>query len=278
MISGKKKKSCFGSSTGANKKRCTAKERVAHPGCVLYIKRSMWFVSRSSLEATASKPAHPRRSNPPQAAVPICLASPSSSPFDKAAARSHQSSVRTCIYVCVCACVCVCVKQKEKIGATLHIHHRTIFFPLPLPLERAAVAASRLTGCRSWHDMFPQQSAAPSSPPLDQIKPVGWCTVIGALVLSNSPESEPDAHCCLYHCLIHQNNPSSASYPGMCIYQDESHFCSLQCSFTDAAIPSLLQVRVLRSKPYKHVVSRKVAQVLKERYADTLLLLLCIHI
>lgn len=48
-----------------------------HRECDRHVKSAVWFVSRSSLEATASKPAHPRRSSPPQAAVPICLPPPS---------------------------------------------------------------------------------------------------------------------------------------------------------------------------------------------------------
>lgn len=189
-------------------------------GCVRWV----WCVSRSSLESTASKPAHPGRSNPPRAAVPICLPSPHSSLFDKATARGHQSSV--------CA-VRVYVKQKEKgqkkkrEAARLQIHRWAIFFS-PGPFGQRSGIAARLANWLlelTWH--VSPTDCGPLLSSLDQIKPVGWCSMIGALVLSNSPETKPDAYCCLYHRLIHWNNSSYASYPGMCIWPDESYFQKL---------------------------------------------------
>lgn len=49
-------------------------------------------------------------------------------------------------------------------------------FQVPLPLDSTAVVANLLTGCRSWHDMFPQQAAASSSPPW--IKSNQWADAV----------------------------------------------------------------------------------------------------
>lgn len=149
--------------------------RVVCPGCDRYIKSTMWFVSRSSLEATASKPAHPRRSNPPQAAVPICLPSPPPLPLTRL--QPVVISLQSALYMCVYETETEKKGQKKK--KTVEQHYRFTAgpsFPVPVPLDGAAVAASLLTGCWSWHDMFPQQTAAPSFPPW--IKSNQWADAV----------------------------------------------------------------------------------------------------
>ncbi len=100
------KKFYFVRSTGAKKNRQRLRGRVVHPGCDPYVKSALWIVSCSSLEATASKTSTPKEKQHTSGGGSHLPALSPSSPFDKATARGHQSSV----------CMCVCATEREEKG------------------------------------------------------------------------------------------------------------------------------------------------------------------